>query len=110
MKPTEHFNAFLGKIVKGESYIHKIKEDEEGIKIESKDVVELYKSFSKHSQDNKKDLKFDEVRTKIDEKYRHILNHAVFLWGLPNNRKPQLVLNSDAKGERSDEYIEMPGK
>lgn len=110
MKPTEHFNAFLGKIVKGESYIHKIKPNEEGIKIESKDVVELYKSFSKNSQDNKKDLKFDEVRTKIDEKYRHILNHAVFLWGLPNNRKPQLVLNSDAKGERSDEYIEMPGE
>ena len=110
MKPTEHFNNFLKKIVEGESYIHIIKPNEKGIKIESKDVIGLYKLFSNNSKEDKKDRKFDEVRAKIDERYRHILNHAVFLWGLPNNRKPQWVLNSDAKGERSDEYIDMPGE
>ena len=85
-KAIEHFEGFLETfVVDKKSYIRSGNSDKVFTEEEIKNV---YNSFRDKSKDENKDKKFDEVVKDFPNEYLEILNHAVFLWGLPNNRKP----------------------
>lgn len=101
-KAIEHFEEFLKTfVVEKKSYIRSGNLDKEFTK---KDIENVYNSFLKNSKDNnEKDKKFDEVVKDFEGENLEILNHAVFLWGLPNNRKPGWVIK-----DQSNPYKDMP--
>jgi 5-methylcytosine-specific restriction protein B len=100
-KAIEHFEEFLKTfVVEKKSYIRSGNSDKVFTEEEIKNV---YNSFRDKSKDKNKDKKFDEVVKDLNNVDLEILNHAVFLWGLPNNRKPGWVI----KGQ-SNPYKDMP--
>jgi 5-methylcytosine-specific restriction protein B len=111
-KAIEHFEEFLKTfVVEKKSYIRSGNLDKEFTK---KDIENVYNSFLKNSKDNnEKDKKFDEVVKDFEGENLEILNHAVFLWGLPNNRKPGWVIKKETKeknnkGQKNNPYRDMP--
>ena len=90
-KAIEHFEEFLKTFVVGKkSYIS---EKEEVIVPEN--VESTYKSYCGISIKDGKDRIFSEIEKDIKENRGidlEILNHAIFLWGLPIKDKPALVL------------------
>ena len=98
--PLEHFDGFLERFVKGESYIKKDGTDANNLRFEKQQIKDVYISFRDKSKDKNKDKKFDEVVKDLNNVDLEILNHAIFLWALPNTRKTQFV--------GSEEYNSIP--
>lgn len=97
----KHFEGFLNTFVSGKtSYIRSDNSDKV---FKEEEIKNVYNSFRDKSKDENKDKKFDEVVKDLKELDLEILNHAIFLWGLPNNRKPGWVI----KGQ-SNPYKDMP--
>lgn len=111
-----HFNKFLQTFVVGKkSYIR----DNDNEVIEHKNVESTYNNYCGISIKDGKDRKFSEIENEImgDNNYKgidiEILNHAIFLWGLPNNRKPGWVIKKETKeknnkGQKNNPYRDMP--
>lgn len=100
---VDAFNSFLDAFVKGNSYVNK-----ETIVIN--DIDSFFKKYCDKSQKQEKDKKgnvktkdnnFDDVVKSLSLKNApdfDLLNHAVWLWALPNSRKTSWVL---PKGENN---------
>ncbi len=112
-KAIEHFEGFLETfVVDKKSYIRSGNSDKVFTEEEIKNV---YNSFRDKSKDENKDKKFDEVVKDFPNEYLEILNHAVFLWGLPNNRKPGWIKETKeeknkgkSKTKENNPYRDMP--
>ena len=99
---VEAFKGFLDSFNKKESYI--LCEKTELFTQENIDAT--YSEFCSNSQDdNGKDKKFEDVINAIKVKKPtnlnamiDIINHAVWLWALPNDRKAPWVIISPKKG------------
>lgn len=101
---VDAFNAFLAAFKEGKSYVlNDVKEDlfsEDNLK----EAYKLYKDNSQSENSEKKiDKKFDEVIKAIQEESSqeiiHIINHAVWLWSLPNNCKTQGIIEKEKYNE-----------
>lgn len=98
---VEAFDGFLAAFMEGKSYVlNEVKEDlfsEDNLK----EAYNLYKNNSQsESSDKKLDKNFGEIIKVIQDKQPsqeiiHIINHAVWLWSLPNNRKAQWIIEKD---------------
>lgn len=110
--PLEHFDGFLETFVVGKkSYIRKKEATEDFVYLSSLnggsfDLNTIYDNFCKISIDkDAKDKTFDQIKDDIKKNNEidlEILNHAIFLWGLPNKDRPALVLKD------SNIYNDMP--
>ena len=118
-KAIEHFEEFLQTfVIDKKSYIRKKEKDEEEKKEDfvslsslndgSFDLNTIYDNFCKISIDkDAKDKTFDQIKDDIKKNNEidlEILNHAIFLWGLPNKDRPALVL----KDSKNKIYNDMP--
>lgn len=120
---VQHFNNFLQTfVIEKKSYIRKKEKDEEEKKEDfvslsslndgSFDFYTINATYAKFCNASKKDDKGKEKKiseidfTNFTEIEIEILNHAIFLWGLPNRGKPSLVLRDSNKDK--DKYKEMP--
>ncbi|MBQ6729991.1 MAG: AAA family ATPase [Bacteroidales bacterium] len=107
----EAFNAFLENFVQGKSYVLSTEQSD---LFSEESLKATYNKYCSNSKDNSgKDKKFDDVimamrresnevslETMID-----IINHAVWLWALPNNRKASWIpISSEkrVKGKQSE--------
>lgn len=109
----EAFDDFLDSFIKKSSYVLKSNEA-----IFKKDNInKTFELFCKNSQDDKnKDKNFNDVfkaPEKEDDIIIDILNHAIWLWALPNARKTSWVLkdyNNDSWKKRyKDELLQVDG-
>ena len=99
---VDAFNEFLVSFKKSESYVLY----KETVLFTKENIDATYSEFCLNSQDgNRKDRKFEDVINAIKEKKPtnlntmiDIINHAVWLWALPNDRKAPWVINSPKKG------------
>lgn len=107
------FNEFSEKIRQDKSYVLNSEQD----KFWNQDCLEAtYREYCSHSTDEKgKDKKFDDVikdikeRDKVDrEKMIDIINHAVWLWALPNNRKTHWISTS-TEGRYKNDILNIKG-
>lgn len=97
----DHFDTFLGSFVVGE-HLPFVLEVPNGTEMKKDNFEALYEIFVKATQDDKgkkKDKPFDDVVKDISDDLLIPLNHAVWLWGYPNNRKPQWVVNNNKTKE-----------
>lgn len=115
---VQHFNNFLQTfVIEKKSYIRKKEKDEEkkedfvslsSLNDGSFDLNTIYDNFCKISIDkDAKDKTFDQIKDDIKKNNEidlEILNHAIFLWGLPNKDRPALVL----KDSKNKIYNDMP--
>ena len=110
----ELFDKFLETFIQGthKSFVLKDATDKDIITKES--IVGLYAIFVKAKEKDGKgkeiDEKFDDVVKKVKPEYIEALNHAVWLWGFPNNRKPQWELigkSTEEKKKELSKYREM---
>ena len=101
------FDTFLKTFIKGmhQSFVLKNPTDKDVITKES--ITRLYDIFVKAKQkdenDKEKDKPFADVVKDVKPEDIGTLNHAVWLWGFPNNRKPQWVLAGKSNDERKKE-------
>ena len=99
---VEAFDAFLAAFKEGKSYVlNEVKED-----LFTKDNLDTaYNLYVKNSiSEEGSDKKFDEVIKAIQEESSQeiiidIINHAVWLWSLPNNRKATWIIEKDIYNE-----------
>lgn len=98
----EHFEEFINTLlINKKSYVLNGTSDKE---YKKDDFDNAYKTFSEKSRKDGKDLKFDDVVEEYKKSASlEILNHAIFLWCLPNKCKSQWV--GDSKN-----YHGMPTK
>lgn len=87
--PYKYFDTFVEKFLINHQSIFSDKEIEQGPKTLLKEYAKLYWELSKA---DKNQVKFDELLEKLgsilkDTTNKEILNHAIWLWGYPNNRK-----------------------
>jgi len=101
------FETFLGTFIKGahQSFVLEKATDKDIITIDS--LARLYGFFveakQKGENDKEKDKPFADVVKDVKPEDIGTLNHAVWLWGFPNNRKPQWVLAGKTNDERKTE-------
>ena len=112
---VQHFNNFLKTfVIENKSYIRE-KEKEDFVSLSSLNggsfdfntINATYANFCNASKKNDKgkEKKIGEIDSNNFKDIEiEILNHAIFLWGLPNKGKPSLVLTDSNK----DKYKEMP--
>ena len=90
-----YFREFISSTSNGEAYVVKTSQENNPFQINKKDIEDFYNSYVRNSVQNEKDKKFDEVVKSIlkDKNINNhiILNSAIWLWGLPNNRKPKMT-------------------
>ena len=95
------FEAFLKNFVSGKSYV--LNEESDLFKINNKQVLEsTYEGYCSNSQEKEKgkDKKFEDVIKALKKNYSDrdkmidVINHAVWLWALPNNRKSSWITYS----------------
>lgn len=111
---VDAFDAFLAAFKEGKSYVlNDVKED----LFSEANLREAYKLYKDNSQsensDKKIDKKFDEVIKAIQEKSSQeiiidIINHAVWLWSLPNNCKAPWI-NTKNDNKYKDELRNIKG-
>lgn len=85
--PYEAFDGFLKNFKDGNTYIKRTEE-----KFDKKIMQSVYEAFKKCSQKDGKPRKFDEVivelrKNNFTQQAFDIINHAIWLWCLPNKRK-----------------------
>ena len=109
------FDTFLESFIKGvhKSFVLKNPTDKDIVTRNS--LEHLYDFFvnAKQKDDKEKDNSFAVVVKDVRPEDVDTLNHAVWLWGFPNNRKPQWELTSKTNDERKKEiekYRPMYGK
>lgn len=93
----EAFEGFMQNFTQSKSYV--LKSEQDNFWNQDRCLEATYQEYCSHSTDEKgKDKKFDDVikdikeRDKVDrEKMIDIINHAVWLWALPNNRKTHWI-------------------
>lgn len=98
-----HFDKFLESFVVGEHLPFVLKDPKDHEPLTKAHFEQLYTIFVAATQDDKekkKDKPFDEVVKGISDDLLIPLNHAVWLWGYPNNRKPQWVVNNNKTKEK----------
>ena len=91
-----YFDEFISSTSKGEAYVVKTSQENNPFQIDKKDIKHFYESYVNKSVQDGKDKKFDEVvksifKDKDINNHHIILNSAIWLWGLPNNRKPKMI-------------------
>ena len=97
------FEQFLKTFIKGthQSFVLEKATDKDIINNDS--LASLYEIFIKAKQKDEKgkekDKSFAEVVKEVKLEDIDTLNHAVWLWGFPNNRKPQWVHAGKSKEE-----------
>lgn len=87
--PYKYFNTFVEKFLINHQSIFSDKEIEQGPKTLLKEYAKLYWELSKADMNQ---VKFEELLEKLDftlkdTTNKEILNHAIWLWGYPNNRR-----------------------
>lgn len=87
--PYKYFDTFVEKFLINHQSIFSDKEIEQSPEILLKEYAKLYWELSNA---DKNQVKFDELLEKLvstlkDTTNKEILNHAIWLWGYPNNRK-----------------------
>lgn len=87
--PYKYFDTFVEKFLINHQSIFSDKEIEQGPKTLLREYAKLYWELSNA---DKNQVKFDELLEKLgstlkDTTNKEILNHAIWLWGYPNNRK-----------------------
>lgn len=87
--PYKYFNTFVEKFLINHQSIFSDKEIEQSPERLLKEYAKLYWELSNA---DKNQVKFDELLEKLgstlkDTTNKEILNHAIWLWGYPNNRK-----------------------
>ncbi len=110
---VEAFDAFLNCFNSKQSYILK---EEQGNFWEQNSLEATYQEYCAKSKDEKnKDKKFNDVIKDIlardtvkREKTIDIINHAVWLWALPNIRKAPWILISPEK-KLKDDLLKITG-
>lgn len=102
------FDNFLECFIKGE---HKsfVQKDPTVTDVLIKESIDnLYAIFveaiQKGEKNKDKDKSFAEVVEKVKPEDMDVLNHAIWLWGYPNNRKPQWECK---KNDEKDKYKPM---
>ena len=93
----EAFEGFMQNFTQSKYYV--LKSEQDNFWNQDRCLEATYQEYCSHSTDEKgKDKKFDDVikdikeRDKVDrEKMIDIINHAVWLWALPNNRKTHWI-------------------
>lgn len=100
------FDQFLESFVeRHNSFVLKNSTEKDVVTKES--INRLYKIFvdsiQKNEKDKDKDKPFAEVVRNVKAEDMDVLNHAVWLWGYPNNRKPKW----ECKKEEKDKYKQM---
>jgi len=101
----EAFNAFLENFVQGKSYVLST---EQSNLFSKESLKATYTEYCLKSQDKGKDRKFDDVINAMNgsdevsiETMIDIINHAVWLWALPNSRKAPWVHYLKQEKEKS---------
>lgn len=104
----EAFEGFMKNFTQSKSYV--LKSEQDNFWNQDRCLEATYQEYCSHSTDEKgKDKKFDDVikdvkgRDKVDrEKMIDIINHAVWLWALPNNRKTHWISTSTEEKYNED--------
>lgn len=104
------FNRFLDSFIKCDSYVLKMANK---CFLQKKDVETTFELFCKYSQDDKnKDKNFNDVFNALEtqnDTIIDILNHAIWLWALPNDRKTNWVLKNKKSKPYNDELLKVKG-
>lgn len=105
------FDSFLGTFIKGPHKSFVLAKANNNDTVSKESLEKLYDIFVKAKQKMDKEEetreKFDDVAKSVKPEDIRVLNHAVWLWGFPNNRKPQWVLASNEKKEDQKKYRQM---
>lgn len=113
---VDAFNSFLDALVKGNSYVNVNKET-----IDINDIDSFFKKYCDKSQKQEKDKKgnvktkdnnFDDVVKSLSLKNASdfdLLNHAVWLWALPNSRKTSWILPNGKNERYKDDLLKIKG-
>lgn len=106
------FNDFLDSFINKASYVLKSKKE---IFKKKDDVKNTFEVFCENSKDEKKkDKNFNDVvedlrkNKNFQDIYFDILNHAIWLWALPNARKTSWALK-DAQNRYNDKLLQVKG-
>lgn len=110
----EAFEGFMQNFTQSKSYV--LKSEQDNFWNQNRCLEATYQEYCSHSTDEKgKDKKFDDVikdikeRDKVDrEKMIDIINHAVWLWALPNNRKTHLI-STPTEGKYNEDILNIKG-
>lgn len=98
------FDSFLGTFIKGPHKSFVLVNDSNNDTASKESLKRLYNAFVDAKQNSEK---FDDFVKSVKPEDIGLLNHAVWLWGFPNNRKPQWVLASNEKKEDQKKYRQM---
>lgn len=110
----EAFEGFMQNFTQSKSYV--LKSEQDNFLNQDRCLEATYQEYCSHSTDEKgKDKKFDDVikdikeRDKVDrEKMIDIINHAVWLWALPNNRKTHWI-STPNEGKYNEDILNIKG-
>ena len=115
----EAFNGFLSSFIEGNSYVLKEANQCFSKKGDVETTFNLFCDKSQEKNDKKigelKDRNFDDIISdlKEDKTTFDILNHAIWLWALPNARKTSWTLKDDKedswKKRYKDELLQVKG-
>lgn len=104
------FNGFLSSFIEGDSYV--LKETNKCFSQEN-DVETTFNIFCKNSQDeNTNDKIFNDVFKALEKENGaiiDILNHAIWLWALPNDRKTNWALTVRNKNPYNNDLLNIKG-
>jgi len=107
------FDSFLGTFIEGAHKSFVLAKANKNDTVSKESLEKLYDIFVKAKQKMDKGAdsseKFDDVVKSVKPEDFMVLNHAVWLWGFPNNRKPQWVLagKGEGKEEKEDKKAEL---
>lgn len=101
------FDTFLETFIKGAHKSLVLRKATNKDTIDKESIRRLYDIFVKAKQkdenNKEKDEPFADVVKDVRPKDIDTLNHAIWLWGFPNNRKPQWVLAGKSNDDRKKE-------
>lgn len=109
--PYKDFDKFVDKFLKG----HHSSFSEKEIKSTPETLLKKYaEKYWVLSNADKKQVKFEEELLKeleptLNESDKEILNHAIWLWGYPNNRKPTPINIEGVTPYKNDDLFKRTG-
>ena len=108
--PYKAFDGFLENFKDGNTYIKRTKET-----FDKNIIQSVYEAFKKYSQKDGKDKKFEEViedlrKNNSSKETFDIINHAIWLWCLPNKRKSNWAFLKVADKKKSKEEKKIINK
>jgi len=103
----KQFDTFLETFIKGAHKSFVLRKATNKDTIDKDSIMRLYIIFVKAKQkdenNKEKDNPFADIVKDVRPEDVDTLNHAVWLWGFPNNRKPQWVLAAKSNDDRKKE-------